>query len=1010
MALTHITVRGAHEHNLKHIDVDMPRDALVVVTGLSGSGKSSLAFDTIYAEGQRRYVESLSAYARQFLGRMQKPAVESIEGLPPTIAIEQRQAGSNPRSTVATTTEIYDYLRLLYARAGTPHCPVCAREVTSQSAEQIVDTLMEWPEGTKLMVLAPVVRGRKGEHRDVFAKIMREGFVRARLNGEVIEVGPKTQTDDKHKKYDIDVVIDRIVIDHDARSRLNEAVEVALQLADGLCVVTRQPRPVREANVPQESRSDSRSGRGDGEAVNETPKWQDHSFSAKMFCPDHPEAEMGELEPRLFSFNAPQGACKVCHGLGIHTELSEDALVPDKSKSIDDGAIAGWNRPGEAGWYKRALRKHCKRLGVNVHKPWNELSASAQQLVLNGEPKTGGRWGWRGRGGFPGVIPDMLKRFESSESDSVKQWVMKFMHEKECPACNGSRLNPFASAVTVGGKRIHEISVMNVKDAKSWIGGMKLSREKKIIAKEVVREISSRLGFMVDVGIGYLTLDRKSGTLSGGEAQRIRLATQVGSGLVGVAYVLDEPSIGLHQRDNDLLLGTLKQLRDIGNTVIVVEHDEDTILAADYVVDLGPGAGAHGGKLEYAGDVRGLKKSKTLTADYLAKRKDIPMPDAPRELNRDRAIVVKGAAENNLKQIDVTIPLGGMVCVTGVSGSGKSTLVTDILARALAKELHNALAEPGKHKEITGLKRIDKVIEIDQSPIGRTPRSNPATYTNLFGLVRDLFTKAPEAKIRGYKPGRFSFNVPGGRCEVCEGQGVKLIEMHFLPDIHVTCEACDGRRYNRETLEVKYRGKSIADVLDMTIEDACEFFENHKKIHKIVKTLYDVGLGYVRLGQPSTTLSGGEAQRVKLATELARPDTGHTLYILDEPTTGLHFHDVARLITVLQRLVGKGNTAIVIEHNLDVIKCADWLIDLGPEGGDEGGRIVAEGPPAEVAKAKGSYTGHFLKRYFKGRTKKSNQGPARKGRSPRSKSATKKPSAKKKPTKSKPTRKKVATG
>ena len=973
MALTHITVRGASEHNLKAVDVDLPRDALVVITGLSGSGKSSLAFDTIYAEGQRRYVESLSAYARQFLGRMQKPAVELIEGLPPTIAIEQRQAGSNPRSTVATTTEIYDYLRLLYARAGTPRCPICSRVVSSQSAEQIVDTVMEWPQGTKLMVLAPVVRGRKGEHRDVFAKVMRDGFVRARVNGEIIEVGPKTQTEDKHKKHDIDVVIDRIVLETDSRSRLNEAVEVALNIAAGLCVITQQT--------------------DDG-------KWSDQSFSAKMFCPDHPEAEMGELEPRLFSFNAPQGACKTCHGLGIHTELSIESLVPDVEKTIDDGALAGWNRPGEAGWYKRALRKHCKRLGINVHTPWHKLSESAQNVMLNGESGTDGRWGWRGKRGFPGVIPDMLKRFETSESDSVKQWVMKFMHEKGCPACSGSRLNPFASAVTVGDKRIHEISIMNVKDARAWITSMKLAHEKKIIAKEVVREISARLGFMVDVGIGYLTLDRKSGTLSGGEAQRIRLATQVGSGLVGVAYVLDEPSIGLHQRDNDLLLGTLRQLRDIGNSVIVVEHDEDTIRAADYLVDLGPGAGAHGGHIVFAGKAKDIEKADTLTGDYLAGRRGIPLPDAPRELTRDRAIVVKGCTENNLKNIDVTIPLGGMVCVTGVSGSGKSTLVTDILARALGKLLHNALQEPGKHTSITGLKQIDKVIEIDQSPIGRTPRSNPATYTNLFGLIRDLFTKAPEAKMRGYKPGRFSFNVPGGRCEVCEGQGVKLIEMHFLPDIHVTCEACDGRRYNRETLEVKYRGKSIADVLDMQIEEAVSFFENHKKIHKIVKTLFDVGLGYVRLGQPSTTLSGGEAQRVKLATELARPDTGHTLYILDEPTTGLHFHDVARLIEVLQRLVGKGNTAIVIEHNLDVIKCADWLIDLGPEGGDAGGQIVAEGPPKEVANTKGSYTGHYLQRYFKGRSSNSNKSPERQRRvstkKPKPKTSTKKSSAKKK--------------
>jgi excinuclease ABC subunit A len=945
MALTHITVRGASEHNLKAINVDLPRDALVVVTGLSGSGKSSLAFDTIYAEGQRRYVESLSAYARQFLGRMQKPAVESIEGLPPTIAIEQRQAGSNPRSTVATTTEIYDYLRLLYARAGTPRCPVCAREVSSQSAEQIVDTVLTWPEGSKLMVLAPVVRGRKGEHRDVFAKIMREGFVRARLNGEVIEVGPKTQTDDKHKKYDIDVVVDRIVLEPDSRSRLNEAVEVALGIADGLCTVA------REAGA----------------------KWEDTTFSAKMFCPEHPEAEMGELEPRLFSFNAPQGACKICHGLGIHTELSEAAIVPDADKSIADGAIACWNKPGESGWYRRALIKHAQRLRIDTKAPWRKLSESQHEIILRGEPGTNGRWGWRGRGGFPGVIPDMLKRFESSDSDSVKQWVMKFMHEKECPACLGSRLNPFASAVTVGERRIHEIAVMNVKEAKAWVNDMGLTREKAVIAKEVVREISARLGFMVDVGIGYLTLDRKSGTLSGGEAQRIRLATQVGSGLVGVAYVLDEPSIGLHQRDNDLLLGTLRKLRDIGNSVIVVEHDEDTIRAADYLVDLGPGAGSLGGHVVYAGDAKAIEKADTLTGDYLSGRKVIPTPTETRPVSKSKAITVKGAAENNLKDIDVVIPLGGMVCITGVSGSGKSTLVTDILAKALARELHAAQAAPGKHTEITGLQQIDKVIEIDQSPIGRTPRSNPATYTNLFGLIRDLFTKAPEAKLRGYKAGRFSFNVPGGRCEVCEGQGVKLIEMHFLPDIHVTCETCEGKRYNRETLEVKYRGKSIADVLDMQIEEAVTFFEHHKQIHKIVKTLHDVGLGYVTLGQPSTTLSGGEAQRVKLATELARPDTGHTLYILDEPTTGLHFHDVARLIEVLQRLVGKGNTAIVIEHNLDVIKCADWIIDLGPEGGDEGGRIVAEGPPAEVAKAQGSYTGQYLKRYFAG------HGPARKG-------------------------------
>ena len=951
MALTHISVRGAHEHNLKHVNVALPRDQLIVITGLSGSGKSSLAFDTIYAEGQRRYVESLSAYARQFLGRLQKPAVESIEGLPPTIAIEQRQAGSSPRSTVATTTEIYDYLRLLFARIGTPHCPVCNREVTRQSAEQMVDTVVQWPAGSKLMVLAPVVRGRKGEHRDVFQKVMRDGFVRARLNGEVIEVGPKTQTPDKNKKHDIDVVIDRIALDDDARSRLNEAVEVALQLADGLVIVARD----------------------DG------GKWVDTSFNAKMFCPDHPDAQMGELEPRLFSFNAPQGACPQCHGLGIHTELDPVLVVPDPDKTVADGALAGWNKPHEAFWYKRALRKHCPRLGININTPWRKLKPEQQQTLLYGEAGTDGRWGWRGKRGFPGVIPDLLHRFNKSDSDSVKQWVMRFMAERECPACHGSRLNPFASAVSVGGKCIHEIACMNVRDARGWISDVKLSKEKAHIAHEVVREISARLGFMVDVGIGYLTLDRKSGTLSGGEAQRIRLATQVGSGLVGVCYVLDEPSIGLHQRDNDLLLGTLRNLRDIGNTVIVVEHDEDTIRSADYLVDLGPGAGEHGGRVIYAGDAKGIEKANTLTADYLAGRKGVPVPRKTRALSKTKAITVRGATENNLKQIDVAFPLGGLVCVTGVSGSGKSTLVTDILARALSKELHNAATEPGKHTRIDGLPQIDKVIEIDQSPIGRTPRSNPATYTDLFGPIRDLFCKTVDARSRGYKPGRFSFNVPGGRCEVCEGQGVKLIEMHFLPDVYVTCESCDGRRYNRETLDVKYRGKSIADVLDMTIEEANGFFENHPKIHRIVQTLHDVGLGYVKLGQPSTQLSGGEAQRVKLATELARPDTGHTLSILDEPTTGLHFHDVARLIEVLQRLVDKGNTAIVIEHNLDVIKCADWLIDLGPEGGEEGGQLLAEGTPAEVAEVKGSYTGKFLKRYFKA-TKQENKSPGRKRR------------------------------
>ncbi|GIK52827.1 MAG: UvrABC system protein A [Planctomycetota bacterium] len=935
MASTEIIIRGANEHNLKSVSVTLPRDKLVVVTGLSGSGKSSLAFDTIYAEGQRRYVESLSAYARQFLGQMQKPDVDHIEGLPPTIAIEQRQAGHNPRSTVATTTEIYDYLRLLFARVGVPHCPKCGREVGRQSAEQMVDTVMTWPEGSKLVLMAPLIRGRKGEHRDAFAAIMREGFVRARVDGRLTEVNAKSSAGDKNIKHDVEVVIDRIVLKPEVRSRLNEGVETALKLGNGICIVARQ----------------------EGERLHDTV------FSARMFCPDHPEEPMGELEPRLFSFNSPWGACQTCHGLGTNTEISIDLAVPDGRKTLAENAIAAWSHGPETGWYRRALERLGKRAGFAMNTPWNKLEPRVRELILKGEPGNDGRWHWHG-GKFPGVLNDLQYRFEHSESESVKNWIMRFMHESECPACKGSRLNAFATAVTVGGKSVREVTAMNVFAARDWLENLKLSREGALIAKAVLREIRARLGFMLDVGIGYLTLDRKSGTLSGGEAQRIRLATQVGSGLVGVAYVLDEPSIGLHQRDNDKLLNTLKHLRDIGNTVVVVEHDEDTIRAADFVVDLGPGAGLEGGKVCFAGPPSELVSAPTLTGEYLSGRRRIDPPEQTRSLSKDKALVVRGARENNLKNLDVAIPLGGMVCVTGVSGSGKSTLVTDILARALAKHMHGAAAEPGKHKSIEGLDQIDKVIEIDQSPIGRTPRSNPATYTNVFGLIRDLFAKTNEARQRGYQPGRFSFNVSGGRCEACEGQGVKLIEMHFLPDIHVVCEACNGTRYNRETLEVKYRGKSIADVLDMPISSAAGFFENHAQIHKIVKTLLDVGLGYVKLGQASTTLSGGEAQRVKLAAELARPDTGHTFYILDEPTTGLHFHDVARLIEVLQRLVGKGNTALVIEHNLDVIKCADWIIDLGPEGGDEGGRLMAEGSPASVAQVEASYTGQYLKRYF----------------------------------------------
>ena len=940
MASTEIIIRGANEHNLRGVNCTLPRDKLIVITGLSGSGKSSLAFDTIYAEGQRRYVESLSAYARQFLGQMQKPDVDHIEGLPPTIAIEQRQAGHNPRSTVATTTEIYDYLRLLYARVGVAHCPVCQREVGRQSAEQMVDTIMTWPQNSKLVLMAPLIRGRKGEHKDVFASIMREGFVRARVDGRMTEVGAKSSAGDKNIKHDIEVVIDRIALNAEARTRLNEGIETALKLGGGVCFVARQ----------------------DGETLHDT------IFSAKMYCPDHPEETMGELEPRLFSFNSPWGACQTCHGLGTNTEISEALVIPDTNKNLANNAIAAWSHGPETGWYRRSLERVGKRVGFDMQTPWAKLEPKHREFILKGEPGNDGRWHWHG-GKFPGVMNDLQHRFENSESESVKNWIMRFMHENECPSCNGSRLNRFAAAVTVGGRSIREISAMNVFAARDWLEGLKLGKEGALIAKAVLREIRSRLGFMLDVGIGYLTLDRKSGTLSGGEAQRIRLATQVGSGLVGVAYVLDEPSIGLHQRDNDKLLNTLKHLRDIGNTVIVVEHDEDTIRAADYILDLGPGAGLEGGHVVFAGTADELDSARTLTGDYLSGRRQVELPGETRVLSKKKALTIRGARENNLKNLDVSIPLGGMVCITGVSGSGKSTLVTDILARALAKHHLGATAEPGKHTKIEGLDLVDKVIEIDQSPIGRTPRSNPATYTNVFGLVRDLFAKTVEAKQRGYQPGRFSFNVSGGRCEVCEGQGIKVIEMHFLPDISVVCEACNGTRYNRETLEVKYRGKSIAGVLDMPIAEAVTFFENHPQILKIVKTLADVGLGYVKLGQASTTLSGGEAQRVKLATELARPDTGHTLYILDEPTTGLHFHDVNRLIEVLQRLVGKGNTAVIIEHNLDVIKCADWLIDLGPEGGDAGGQLIAEGPPREVADNEKSYTGQYLKRYFAGRGK-----------------------------------------
>jgi len=936
MALTHISIRGAREHNLKGVDIDLPRDKLIVVTGLSGSGKSSLAFDTIYAEGQRRYVESLSAYARQFLGQMEKPNVESIEGLPPTIAIEQRQAGHNPRSTVATTTEIYDHLRLLFARVGRAHCPVCARPVRAQSAQAMVDTVLAWPEGTRVMVMAPVVRGKKGEHKDLIARLMRDGFARARVNGEIHQI-QELPALDKNKKHDIDVVVDRLVVGPDAenRSRLNDSVETSLKESGGLVTFSRER---------------------DG-------KWEDLALSEHAFCPDHPEADMAELEPRTFSFNSPYGACQTCHGLGTEMDFDLRLVIQDDSLTLSQGAITPWAKafgPWRK-WYRRKLAKACSTLGIDMHTPWRSMAQADRDVLLRGTAKFP-----RGRALFEGVLPDMMKSFESSESDTVKARIMHYMSERACSACNGGRLRPFALAVRIGTKNINEVATLNIGAAREWVRGLNatLTPEEIKIGEAVVREIGARLGFMCDVGISYLTLDRKSGSLSGGEAQRIKLATQVGSGLVGVCYVLDEPSIGLHQRDNGMLIRTLCHLRDIGNTVIVVEHDEDTIRSADWLVDLGPLAGDQGGRVVYAGDAAKAVDAKTLTGDYLSGRKVITIPDTRRDVTAKHAIKVTAARENNLKKISTAFPLGGLVCVTGVSGSGKSTLVSDILAPALANRLQGASRKVGLCDRVDGIDQLDKTIEIDQSPIGRTPRSNTATYTGIFGEIRDLFVQTREAKLRGYQPGRFSFNVKGGRCEACEGQGIKLIEMHFLPDVHVTCEECGGKRYNRETLEVKYNGKSISDVLEMRVTEGLAFFDKHKRLKRTLQTLSDVGLDYIKLGQPATTLSGGEAQRIKLAGELGRPDTGHTYYILDEPTTGLHFADVAKLLEVLQRLVDKGNTVLVIEHNLDVIKCADWLIDLGPEGGDGGGRIVAEGPPEVVAHTKGSFTGEYLRRYF----------------------------------------------
>lgn len=943
-----IRITGAAEHNLKNINLNIPRDKLVVITGISGSGKSSLAFDTIYAEGRRKYVESLSAYARQFLEQMQKPAVADISGLPPTIAIEQRSASSNPRSTVATTTEIYDYFRLLFARVGQPHCWVCGKEITSQHSSQIVDSILARPEGTKIQVCAPLVRGKKGEHREIFAGIQREGFVRVRVDGAVYDVRNAPLLD-KNKKHDIAAVVDRLIIKDEVRIRLADSIETALKLADGVILVLLQGPELDK----DESRVKSHESRD--------ARWQEVIYSEKFACPEHPQASLEELSPRLFSFNSPYGACKSCDGLGRILEFDPDLIVPDKTISLEHGAIEAWRKGGKRMniFYNRLIKRFCRNMGISKSMPFVEIPAETVRILMYGTaPADEQKYGvW-----FEGVIPNLTRRWETTTSEYVKTRLHGYLSEQPCRSCGGARLRPEAVAVTVGGKSIDQLTRLSIEKAQKFFDNLKLDKEKAVIAVQVLKEIKARLKFMVDVGLEYLTLDRMSSTLAGGEAQRIRLATQVGSGLVGVCYVLDEPTIGLHRRDNNRLLGILKRLSQLGNTVIVVEHDEEIIKSADYIVDIGPAAGAHGGEIVVQGDLATVTRcAESLTGQYMTGKKSIALPVRRRPYNLKKCIEVKAAAQNNLKNIDVKFPLGVFICVTGVSGSGKSTLVSQILLRALRRQLYGSREKPGKHKTVLGTSQIDKVIEINQSPIGRTPRSNPATYTGVFDEIRRLFSLTREAKIRGYKPGRFSFNVKGGRCEYCKGQGTMKIEMHFLPDVYVTCQSCKGKRYNPETLQVTYKGKSIADVLDMRIEYSLDFFANFPVIVRLLKTLSDVGLGYIQLGQSSTTLSGGEAQRVKLSAELGKADTGHTFYVLDEPTTGLHFADIDNLLAVLQRLCDLGNTVVVIEHNLDVVKMADYIIDLGPEGGDAGGTIVAQGPPEEIINNKKSYTAEFLK-------------------------------------------------
>ena len=963
MSLDKIIVRGARAHNLKNIDVEIPRDKLVVITGLSGSGKSSLAFDTIFAEGQRRYVESLSAYARQFLGQMEKPDVDQIEGLSPAVSIDQKGVSHNPRSTVGTVTEIYDYLRLLYARVGVPHCPECGRPVRPQSAEQIVDTVLHMPKESRIQVLAPLIRDRKGQHIAIFDDVRKAGFVRVRVNGEVVSVDDDIELD-RYKNHTIEAVVDRLVVRHDphdsseeaqsAKTRLTDSLETALRLGNGLVIIN----DVTDADNPV-----------------------DNLYSEHLYCP-YDGTSIPEIEPRTFSFNSPHGACPACQGLGTTKMIDPDLVVPNKSLSLKDGAIAGWPTDDKAGYYWQLLKATAVHFEIPIDVPVRDLTEAQMRILLYGSGSEQVIVTYQSRQGDPrryltnyeGVVNNLWRRYNESTSDYVRDKLEEYMVNQPCPECGGSRLQPVARAVDIEGTTISDVVKMAVLDILPWVTQLNdeentpLTPRQAMIAKSILKEIGDRVSFMINVGLDYLTLDRTAGTLSGGEAQRIRLATQIGSQLMGVLYVLDEPSIGLHQRDNERLIHTLQGMRDLGNTVLVVEHDEDTMRAADWLIDLGPGAGSHGGEVVAEGTPAEVEANeKSLTGAYLSGRQGIPIPKKRRK-GTGESLIIRGARENNLKALDICLPLGQFVCVTGVSGSGKSSFLIEILSKKLSQHFYRSKAVPGKHDDIEGLDFLDKVIEIDQSPIGRTPRSNPATYTNLFNPIRDLFASMPESKIRGYKPGRFSFNVKGGRCEACGGQGQNRIEMQFLPDIYVPCDVCHGARYNRETLQVRYKELNIAEVLDLSVDDALEFFANVPTIKRKLKTLLDVGLGYMKLGQPAPTLSGGEAQRIKLSRELSKIATGRTMYILDEPSVGLHSHDVAKLIVALNKLVDKGNTVIIIEHNLDIIKVADYLIDMGPDGGHRGGEIVAAGTPEAVAKVKQSYTGQWLKQYLNGRS------------------------------------------